>query len=53
MLLLISLFYDPMVDESISNSDYIWLVDLWNVHNIAYILFSLFIAKAFYVPARS
>jgi hypothetical protein len=41
------LFYIPMVDVNITLA-----VDIWNVHNIAFILFCLFITKAFYGPFR-
>ena len=41
------LFYNPMLDENIPLA-----IKIWNVHNIAYIIFCLFIAKAFYAPAR-
>jgi len=27
-------------------------VNIWNVHNIVFIIFCIFIAKAFYVPVR-
>lgn len=40
----IFLFYDSMV-----NSDSKLAIDMWNVHNIAYIVFAFFLAKAFYV----
>ena len=41
------LFYIPMlnVNETLA-------VDIWNVHNIAFIIFCLFITKAFYAPFR-
>lgn len=38
------LFYLPMLNVNLNLS-----VDMWNVHNIAYIIFCIFIAKAFYV----
>lgn len=40
------LFYVPMIAENpvVANN-------MWNVHNIAYILLCTFISKAFYVPA--
>ena len=40
------LFYVPMLDEDIGLA-----LDIWYVHNIAFILFCLFITKAFYVSA--
>ena len=41
------LFYVPMLENH-------WLVNyIWNVHNIAYIIFCIFIAKAFYGPIRN
>ena len=41
------LFYVPMLENH-------WLVNyIWNVHNIAYIIFCFFIAKAFYGPFRN
>ena len=39
------LFYKPLVDENPMLA-----VRMWNVHNIAYIIFCVLIAKAFYVP---
>lgn len=41
----IFLFYEPMVREEIHLA-----VNIWNVHNVAYILLNFFIAKAFYAP---
>ncbi len=41
------LFYVPMI-----NKDPDLAANIWNVHNFAYILFCVFIAKAFYVSAR-
>jgi hypothetical protein len=41
------LFYLPMIDV-----DVYLAVDIWNVHNIAYIIFCLFITKAFYGSAN-
>lgn len=41
------LFYNPLFDEDKSLARMIW-----NVHNVAYIILSIFIAKAFYVPVR-
>ena len=41
------LFYVPMLENH-------WLVNyIWNIHNIAYIIFCIFIAKAFYGPIRN
>jgi len=42
------LFYLPMLEE---NRDL--AINIWNVHNIAFIIFCIFIAKAFYVPSRN
>jgi len=41
------LFYVPMIDQNSSLAD-----NIWNVHNIAYIILCIFITKAFYEPAR-
>ena len=41
------LFYIPMLDV-----DQVLSVNMWNVHNIAFIIFCIFITKAFYVAAR-
>ncbi len=41
------LFYLPMI-----NIDVDLAVSIWNVHNIAFIIFCLFITKAFYGPVR-
>ena len=41
------LFYLPMI-----NVDVDLAIKIWNVHNIAFIIFCLFIAKAFYGPVR-
>ena len=41
------LFYVPMIDQNSSLAD-----NVWNVHNIAYIILCIFITKAFYEPAR-
>jgi len=41
------LFYLPMLDVDMD-----LVVNIWNVHNIAFIIFCVFIAKAFYDPAR-
>jgi hypothetical protein len=42
------LFYIPMrqTNDKLAN-------DIWNVHNVAFIIFCIFITKAFYVPARN
>lgn len=42
------LFYVPLLKQNWRLAD-----KIWNVHNIAYILLCIFIAKAFYVSARS
>lgn len=42
------LFYNPMLKQNPELADHIW-----NVHNIAYIIFCLFITKAFYVSAAN
>jgi hypothetical protein len=41
------LFYVPMIDQNPDLAD-----NMWSVHNVAYILLSFFIAKAFYVSTR-
>jgi len=41
------LFYVPMLRHDIELA-----LNIWDVHNIAYILFCIFITKAFYAPAR-
>ena len=41
------LFYLPMIDVDLD-----LVVNIWNVHNIAFIIFCLFIAKAFYGSRR-
>lgn len=41
------LFYVPMLNENPRMA-----VEIWNVHNVAYIIFCLFIAKAFYATNR-
>lgn len=41
------LFYIPMLNVNIQLA-----VNIWNVHNIAFIIFCLFITKAFYGTAR-
>jgi len=41
------LFYIPMLDVNLHLA-----VDIWNIHNIAFIIFCFFIAKAFYGTAR-
>lgn len=38
------LFYKPMYEQNEQLA-----ADIWNVHNVAYIIFSFFIAQAFYV----
>lgn len=40
------LFYVPMIKENPELAN-----NMWDVHNVAYILLCIFIAKAFYVPA--
>ena len=42
------LFYVPMLRHDIDLA-----LNIWDVHNIAYILFCIFITKAFYAPARN
>ena len=42
------LFYDPMVTDRPDLANW-----MWNVHNFAYIIFCIFMAKAFYVPTRN
>lgn len=42
------LFYVPMIQQNL-----VLAIRIWNVHNIAYILFCLFIAKAFYATSRT
>jgi hypothetical protein len=42
------LFYVPLLNEGKQLAN-----DMWDVHNVAYILLCLFIAKSFYVPATS
>lgn len=42
------LFYVPLLNENSALAN-----NMWNVHNVAYILFCLFIAKAFYVSDRN
>lgn len=42
------LFYVPMIEENARLADRIW-----SVHNLAYIIFCLFITKAIYVPFRA
>ena len=39
------LFYIPMLDENIDLA-----TSMWDIHNIAYIILCILIAKAFYVP---
>jgi hypothetical protein len=41
------LFYLPMLDVNIDLA-----INIWNVHNIAFIIFCLFLTKAFYGPLR-
>ncbi len=41
------LFYVPMLDQDIDLA-----LNIWDVHNIAYILLCIFITKALYAPAR-
>jgi hypothetical protein len=41
------LFYVPMLQHDIDLA-----LNIWDVHNIAYILLCIFITKAFYAPAR-
>ena len=43
----IFLFYDMLIEKTKG-----YAVDIWNVHNIAYIVFCLFIARAFYGSFR-
>ena len=46
------LFYIPLLDLAIETKDEAlqrFTTDIWNIHNIAFILFCIFIAKAFYV----
>lgn len=43
----IFLFYVPMLENKQQVND------IWNIHNIAYIIFCIFIAKAFYGPIRN
>lgn len=40
------LFYVPMITQNL-----VLALDIWNVHNIAYIILCLFITKALYAPA--
>lgn len=41
------LFYLPMLDSDVKLA-----MNIWNVHNIAYIILCIFITKAFYEPAQ-
>lgn len=41
------LFYTPMLSVDVRLA-----VNIWNVHNIAFVIFCFFIAKAFYGPVR-
>jgi hypothetical protein len=40
------LFYVPLLTENLNLA-----IQMWSVHNLAYITLCIFIAKAFYVPA--
>jgi hypothetical protein len=42
------LFYVPMITQNMTLADHIW-----NVHNIAYIIFCIFITRAFYATTRN
>ncbi|MEO7445173.1 MAG: hypothetical protein ABIT96_10060 [Ferruginibacter sp.] len=42
------LFYQPMLEVNSKLSE-----NMWNVHNIAFIIFCIFIAKAYYGTARN
>jgi hypothetical protein len=42
------LFYLPMISKDIRLA-----VDIWNVHNLAFIIFCLFLTKAFYGSIRN
>lgn len=42
------LFYVPMIDQNFKLAD-----NIWNIHNAAYIIFCLFVAKAFYATNRN
>jgi hypothetical protein len=42
------LFYIPVLE-----TDYDLALQLWYIHNVAYIIFCIFLAKAFYVTSRS
>ncbi len=42
------LFYVPMIKQNPDLAE-----KMWNVHNIAYIIFCIFITKAFYEPYRN
>jgi quinol-cytochrome oxidoreductase complex cytochrome b subunit len=37
------LFYVPMIDHNLALA-----INIWNVHNVAYIIFCLFITRALY-----
>jgi hypothetical protein len=41
------LFYVPLLTENYTLAD-----KIWNLHNVAYIIFCIFIARAFYEPVR-
>lgn len=42
------LFYIPMLDENESLA-----TRMWDIHNVAYIIFCILLAKAFYVPVKN
>ncbi len=42
------LFYVPMISQ-----DIVLVIDIWNVHNVAYIILCLFITRAFYATNRT
>lgn len=44
----IFLFYIPMLDENIDLA-----TSMWDIHNLAYIILCILIAKAFYVPVSN
>lgn len=46
------LFYDPMIELANKYKDKL-AEQMWNFHNIAYIILCIFIAKAFYGPIRN
>lgn len=41
------LFYQPMIDVDVKLA-----INIWNVHNIAFIIFCLLITKAIYASSR-